>query len=144
MTWLEFENLLAAAKRKNPIWFTLDSDPPASDSEIVNAEALLQTRFSPQYRDFLKEYGGGLFAFVNIFSVRPNSEWNVVYRNKQIGRNDFIAISDNGVGDQFGFRTVHGICQPEIFFLDHEESNKVVASRYADLFEYVAKVGLKT
>src|SRR5688500_15721015 len=116
MTLLEFADVVETAKRKNPVWFDLDSDPLATNEEIATAEKLLQTRFPAQYLEFITRYGGGLFAFVNIASVSPSSEWNAVHRNQKIKKLDFIAVSENGVGDYYGFRTEHGICLPEVFF----------------------------
>ena len=74
MTLEEFRTLVAQAKQRQPIWFALDSDRPATDVEIAQAEWQLQSALPQQYRSFVKEFGGGMFAFATVLSVQPGSE----------------------------------------------------------------------
>jgi SMI1-KNR4 cell-wall len=78
----EFESRVEAARSKNPVWFELEGDPPATNEEVMEAETALGVLFPEAYREFLKDYGGGCFAFANVFSVKTGSEWNVVERNR--------------------------------------------------------------
>jgi len=143
MTYLDFQMQVQRAKEKNPVWFALEADTPASDAEVVCAENDLRVTFPTEYRDFVKDFGGGYFAFTNVFSVCPESDWNIVQRNKQYGLDGFIAVSDNGVGDFFGFRVADGKCLSEIWFWDHEEHGRLKPTAYANLFEFLAEKGLK-
>ena len=42
------------ARRAHPVWFGLESDPPATESEIGRHEALLGVTFPAEYRQFLE------------------------------------------------------------------------------------------
>lgn len=143
MTYPDFKVQVERAKEKNPVWFALKSDPPASDVDIANAEAALQVAFPQEYRSFVKDFGGGYFAFVNVFSVHPGSDWNIVQKNRQNAMNGFIKVSDNGVGDFFGFRIVDGKCLPEIWFSDHEERGSLKTTDFTNLLQFLARKGLK-
>jgi hypothetical protein len=81
MSYTEFKELVRIAKEKNPVWFALDADRPASDAEISQAELDLRVTLPAESGSFVKDFGGGYFAFANVFSVQPESEWNIVQRN---------------------------------------------------------------
>ena len=83
------------------------------------------------------EFGGGYFAFANVFSVKIGSEWNIVQRNRMIAIPDFVATSDNGTGDYYGFRIVNGICDERVYLWDHEEPALLKATEFGDLLEYL-------
>ena len=144
MAWEHLKLLVDAAKQRNPAWFGLETDPPASEEEISTAETVLGARFPPSYRRFLAEYGGGYFAFANVFSVRADSEWSVVERNRALAVSGFVAISDNEAGDVYGFEVVDGRCRPQIVLREHDEEGALKATPFADLTEFLAKVALKS
>lgn len=144
MTITEFKTIVGRAKENNPVWFGLDADPSASEAEILVAEAALKIKLPSDYCQFVREFGGGYFAFTNVFSVSPSSDWNIVKKNKLHRINAFIAVSDNGVGDLFGFRSLDGICLPEIWVSDHENQNNLMPTSYKNLLNYLAERGLKS
>lgn len=143
MDYTEFKELARIAKEKNPVWFALEADRPAADGEIAQAEAELGVTFPPEYRDFLRDFGGGYFAFVNVFSVQTGSQWNIVQRNKRHAIDAFIAISDNGVGDLYGFGVSDGVCRPHILFSDHETNGNLKPTNYQNVLEFLAEKGLR-
>ena len=105
----------------------------------------MSVRFPDEFRVFLSEYGGGYFAFTNVFSVDPNSEWNIEVRNAQLSpelRRSFLAISDPGTGDYYGFRLNGGTAMPAVSMFDHD-SQTLKETGYGDLFEFLSNVGLQ-
>jgi hypothetical protein len=138
----EFVPLVERRKVERPVWFGLESDPPATQSQIQDAEAQLGVRLPESYRLFVKTYGGGYFALGNLFSVCPGSDWNIVERNRDVLPFGFLAVSDNGVGDQYGFRVTDGVCDSEIVLFDHE-TETFSQPKYSDLFEFLQETALK-
>lgn len=144
MDWGEFKRLVKERRSKRPVWFGLESDPPSSEAEVEAAERSLAVSLPPEYRLFVKEFGGGYFAFVNIFSVTRNSDWNIVDRNRTVplSADQFVAVSDNGTGDYYGFPVKGERCLSRIVFLDHE-TGQVNETSYSNLLDYASHVGLK-
>lgn len=141
----DFQRLVEQKRQRNPIWFALDADPAADAASIEAAEARMGVRFPDELRVFWREYGGGYFAFTNVFSVDPNSEWNIEVRNEKLSpelRRWFIAISDPGTGDYYGFRVNDGTTVPAVSVFDHD-SRTLKETKYGDLFEFLANVGLR-
>jgi hypothetical protein len=142
LTAAEFRSLVSSLRAENPIWFALETDPPATEQQIRAAEERLNVTLPESYKSFLREYGGGYFAFGNVFSVAEGSDWNIEARNGEHGVDELIAFSDNGVGDYFCFRTKDGRCGEQVVFLDHE-TGSVQMTEYEDIFEYLARVALR-
>lgn len=144
MNYNDFYLIVNEIKKNKPIWFGLESDPKATDLEIKEVEILLSVKLPDEYKKFIKNFGGGYFAFSNIFSVNKESEWYIVNQNKNIGLFDtlgFLAISDNEVGDYYGFKIENRVCGSSIHFYDHE-INFLEITEYKNLYEFIIKVGL--
>lgn len=138
----EFVPLVEKRKMERPVWFGLKSDPPATQSQIQDAEAQLGVRLPESYRLFVAMYGGGYFALGNLFSVFPGSNWNIVERNREILPFGFLAVSDNGVGDLYGFSVTDGECDSTIVLFDHE-TGTMSQPMYSDLFEFLEETAMK-
>ncbi|MGN6187244.1 MAG: SMI1/KNR4 family protein, partial [Thermoanaerobaculia bacterium] len=97
MNATEFEGLVDSVRSRHPRWFALETDPPASNEEVEDAEKAIDVRFPEEYRHFLTRYGGGFFAFSNVFSAKQGSEWNVLQRNRDIAmlrdRNGYLVFA---------------------------------------------------
>jgi hypothetical protein len=146
MNYQEFSLTVDKAKDKNPIWFGLESDPPATDSEIEEVEKQLSIILPEEYKRFVKEFGGGYFAFTKVFSVNKESEWYIINQNKQVSlieSHNFLAVSDNQVGDFYGFKVINGKCESYLLLFDHE-TGQLENSKYVNLFDYLVKVGLRS
>ena len=70
----EFATLAAAVRRAHPMWFDLPSDQPADRASLDRLETELGATLPSDYRWFLKNYGGGDFAFVAIYSADDSSD----------------------------------------------------------------------
>jgi hypothetical protein len=126
------------------MWFELDTDALANDEGLAKAQRELKAIFPQEYVQFLQQYGGGYFAFSNVFSVQDGSHWNVVSRQQKFKRPDnFIAISDNEAGDYYGFLTENGSCKPAVYFCEHEENDSLKKTPYINLFDYLIDIALK-
>ena len=141
----EFSSIVAQIRSSHPVWFGLESDRLASDEDIRHVEGELSVRLPPQYVEFLKRYGGGYFGFTNVFSADRTSDWYLGRRKSDIAlqRGRFLGISDNGVGDYYGFLIGgEGDAAGLIKFWDHE-TGRLEDTPYGDLFSYLLTVGLK-
>ena len=146
MNFEEFKKIVEEAKSKHPFWFDSESDPKADNDQIKQASEALGVNLPEDYIDFVKEYGGGYFAFTNIFSVYSNSDdWYIVERNFEynLPENNFIAISDDEAGGYYGFRVKDGICDSSIAYWDHESHDPIMDRQYDNLFSFIAEIGLK-
>lgn len=123
------------------MWFELESDAPATEREITAVEASLGATLPDAYKSFLREFGGGYFAFGNVFSV-SESEWNIVRRNEDISIPGFIAISDNGTGDYYGFKVSNGACGDEVYVWDHEQPTHIRPTDFGNVLEMLDHVAL--
>ena len=144
MDWEEFESIVNEMKKKRPKWFELDSDPPCTKSDLTEIEKDLSVQLPSEYKIFLQNIGGGYFAFVSVFSGAKDSEWYVTTQNEQAGtlkKHSFLAVSDNEVGDYYGFIVENGVCESRVSFFDHEDS-KVKKTEYENFFNYLVEVGL--
>lgn len=131
-------------KEVNPIWFGMDSCELVTDKEIALYEHKQGIEMPVEYTEFIIRYGGGYFAFTKIFSLANNSEWNIESLNEKFVKiKDFIAISDNGAGDFYGFKVIDGKCESQIYVYDHE-NGIIESTKYKDLFEYLVGVGLRS
>lgn len=146
MDFNEFSKIVDEKMVSNPIWFGLESDSKSTDDDITEIENSISIILPQEYKQFVKNYGGGYFAFTNVFSGIRDSEWYIVTQNIEAGFNEansFIAVSDNGTGDFYGFEVNDGKCESKISFYDHED-NTVKTTQYSNLFDYLVKVGLNS
>ena len=114
----EFVATVENIQKKRPIWFGLESDAVGSADDVTTAQTRLMLTFPPEYTAFVKRYGGGYFAFTIVYSVDRCSKWYVVQRNNEIrliGRG-FLAVSENGCGDYYGFRVKNGTARRSCTF----------------------------
>jgi hypothetical protein len=141
----EFREIVQRARAANPLWFELEADPPASAGEIGHLEASLGMKLPGDYSDFLLEYGGGYFAMAVLFSAREGSPFNLLQNNEEAGflGKGFLAISDNGAGDYYGYRVIDGAAQPGIVFADHEQGYALGSTSFADVYEFLARKALQ-
>lgn len=140
----DFISVVNKKKQDNPFWFDDPLDSLADDDMILNAESQMVVKFPESYKIFVRKFGGGYFAFTNIFSVNKDSDWYIVNKNNK-ARNylpeEFLAISDDEAGGMYGYIVRGGVCGEEVYYWDHE-SGSISKKMYEDLFEYIAAVCL--
>ena len=143
MNFDEFKQLTESKKKINPIWFALEADKLPTAADIHAVESKLGVKMPMDYINFVTEYGGGYFAFSNVFSLCKNSEWNILEQNASYNSipHSHVLISANGSGDFYGYKIESGQCLSAICFFDHE-SQTWSETDFANIYEYLAKYAL--
>ena len=97
LTIEEFVTYMRDITLRNPTWFDLPPDRAPTADELRTQEVDLGAELPTAYLEFIEAFGGGDFAFLEIYSLDPSSRVNIVYRNSVswLQRDDFIAFSDN-------------------------------------------------
>lgn len=144
MNLREFNDFVSMKKKIKPILFGLESDKIADEEDIKTVEEYYGIQLPASYKEFVQEYGGGYFAHSIIYSCDENSDFYLLSNNpiEFVGNNNFIAVSDLGTGDLFGFSINKNICDARISIYDHEKKS-VVETDMHDIFEFISKYGLK-
>jgi hypothetical protein len=144
MTRDEFRKLVEQARAEHARRFERPADARPDDAEVEAHQEELKSRFPAEYLDFLREWGGGHFGFMVAYSMDRSSKLDVVTKNsvEWLGREDFVAVSDNGAGDYYGFRVEDGTCRPEVVRFDHE-TGEIGSPRADDWFACAAEHGLQ-
>ncbi len=139
----DFQAAVAQARDAHPQWFALPADGSPDGEQVVAQQAQLGAALPNEYLDFVRAFGGGDFAFLAVYSLDADSDLNIVTKNSEpwLSRPDFVAISDNGAGDYYGFMVQDGRCSREVLLLDHE-SGELRPTGHADFFEFALVKGL--
>lgn len=143
MRFEDFQELVSRRRADKPIWFAISADDAPDNETLENTEAELNVTLPKEYKKFLIEFGGGYFALSNVFSLQVGSDWNLLEKNKRHADilQGHIIISENGVGDFFGFKIDNGACSSKVRFFDHEEC-AWKPTKYDDLLEYLSRFAL--
>ena len=144
MNFDDFKSLVESKRKSNPIWFALDADKKPSQEDYTKVETKLGAKLPLDYLRFINEFGGGYFAFSNVFSLDEQSDFNIVNQNYNYAviRKGHVLLSENGTGDFYGYKVVNGDCLPQIRFFDHE-TQQWYETEFADLFEYLERFALR-
>jgi hypothetical protein len=136
--------LIDELRAEHPNWFRLRGDGPASDEDLEAAERDLGCRLPLAYRQFVRTFGGGEFAFTAIYSPTIDSEKSIVEANRLswVSREEFVAFADNGAGDYYGWVVINGEAVDEVVLLDHN-SNRLRPSDFPDFIEFIEREGLR-
>jgi hypothetical protein len=144
MDLVEFRYRVEQVRQEFPAWFALEPDQFPGSEALDQAQVDLGASLPADYRSFITEFGGGDFGLSVVYSVEPDSDLNIVVKNRPdwLDSSTFIAISDNGVGDYYGYRVSGGACEPGIVVLDHE-TRSIRETSHADLFELLVETALR-
>ena len=143
MDFQAFKELVEKTKNEHPVWFGIESDEIPDEAAVTEAEVKLGAKLPTDYKKFIFEYGGGYFAFSNVFSLEDGSDWHLVDQNYKYDaiHNGYVLVSENGSGDFYGFKVVDGVCESQIYFYDHEVE-LWQESPYSSIFDYLEKFAL--
>lgn len=94
---------------------------------------------------FLKEYGGGYFAYTVVYSCDSNSDFYILKRVAKdwVEKNNFFPVIDFETGDLAGFKVRDKVCENRISVFDHDIDN-IVVSNEGDFFEALVQYGLRS
>lgn len=108
----------------------------STENEIATVEKALEVKFPEELNYLLLNYPAGNFGYSLIYSVKDNSHDNIVKMNRQCPYEGFLLFSDNGCGDNYGFKVENNQCLPEVYFHDHE-IDKWIKTEYENLFQFL-------
>ncbi|MET9081132.1 SMI1/KNR4 family protein [Streptomyces sp. NPDC004237] len=113
----------------------------ASDEDLDRAERELGVRLPEQYKEFMKRYGGGAFASLDLLPVTPRDREDLLEVNETERFSvPFVAIAPVGTGDWWGFKVNEGACSTEVSFYFFEEGS--LESESPDFLTFATKQGL--
>ncbi len=127
MNFIEFKNYIQKINKVDSFLLSDERDASVREADITYVEAELGVTLPTLYRQFVKEYGGGDFAFTNIFSCDKNGEWYIINRNKEANSylpSNFIAISDDQSGGFYGYIINNNKCEDKVYYWDYQNRFK--------------------
>ncbi|GFI09303.1 hypothetical protein IMSAGC007_01764 [Lachnospiraceae bacterium] len=144
MDSLNFKNMIKEFSNKRPLLLSLNTDQKAAEEMITDVEKYYDIKLPKQYKEFVKDYGGGYFGFIVVFSCDHNS---MFYIKDNVAKNwiyekNFIPIIDLETGDFWGFEIKEGICQKTVGLYSHEEDE--IQESTMDFFDVLIKYGFKS
>jgi hypothetical protein len=139
----EFRAVVEEARRAKPKLFVMSSpDAPASPAQIAEVEQRLGLRLPQTYSEFLREFGGGDFGLVSIYSVDASSDWYLPARveesRRQMLANDLLPFADDGMGGFYAFEVRDRKASEKVFYWDHE-TGVSQPTEFSDIFEYLGR-----
>ncbi|MBQ3691827.1 MAG: SMI1/KNR4 family protein [Clostridia bacterium] len=142
MNFSDFYRITEDIKSKHPIWFELNSRNVPTDSDIKLVESNLNIILNDDYKNFVKRYNGGYFAFTKILTVCSEDELYLLNFNSSefVEKYKFVTVGDMETGDMVGFKVVNGLCGSEVFVFNHEKKT-VENSNIGNFFDYILKYG---
>lgn len=144
MDRINLKKLVKEIAVSRPKLFALNSDNVANKEMIDNVEDYYNIQLPHDYKEFVKEYGGGYFGFVVVYSCDENGMFYIKNNvSKQlIKERDFFPVIDLETGDFIGFKIKDGICQDAVNLYSYEE--KKLYELEMDFYETLVKYGLNT
>lgn len=140
----EFMSIVSEVKENKPILFGLESDKAASDNEIEQIEEYYGVELPKNYKEFLKEFGGGYFGYIVVYSCDRNSRFylgnNVL--KEWIDTYNFFPVMDFETGDLCGFKIYDNKCDEHMCIFNHGEQ-PVIEETGDNLFQALVKYGFK-
>jgi len=141
MTLEEFRQLDCEFRQKRPKPFLLTPpDPKAEESTLFTIENEFGFSLPICYRQFLKEFGGGNFGFINVFSAEPQSEWYLPAMQKNAREyipDNFLAFSDDYSGGYYGFKISTDQAMEPVFYWNTDGG--LVSTDYANVFNFIIR-----
>ncbi|MFF2165527.1 SMI1/KNR4 family protein [Streptomyces sp. NPDC058175] len=146
MEFGEFEARLAGVRAERegaglPEGFQLFDFQRASGVDLDRAEGELRVRLPEKYKEFMRQYGGGEFLYLDVLPAVSDGEDDLLSINQgELRQSNFIAIAPVGTGDWWGFVVVDGVCSEQVEFLDHEDGQLHFAA--SDVLDFLVREGL--
>ena len=112
----------------DPLRVELGRWPRSTAAEVDEMDFGLT--FPDEFRQIVMTIGASDIGYTEIYGIRPEQEPSIRRMNPSAlqSHTDYIAFSDNGVGDYYGFEVRGGQLAPEVVFLEHETGERRVAA----------------
>ena len=141
MTLNELKKIHDLYKKEKPRLFLLVSpDQAATAQQLETVEGELGMRLPAKLREFLMEFGGGIFGFTNVFSADPNSEFYLPARSSEAAKYlppDLLAFSDDFAGGYYLFKVTAGQAGESVFYWNADGG--ITETEFDDVLEFVAR-----
>jgi hypothetical protein len=120
---------IRSADKAQPLRLQIGRNPPPTAAELSIVETDVGLSLPEDFKRAISVIGTGDIGYAWIFGVRPGEEPTLqsINGSRLQPRRDFLAFSDNGAGDYFGFVVVNGCAGSEVAVLDHETGALKVA-----------------
>ncbi len=137
----EFGQLDSHYRNKMPKLLLMSTpDKPASVKQLHSVEELLGISLPGSYKDFLREYGGGDFYSLTVFSADPSSD---LYLPIQAARassylpNDLLPISDDYCGGNYVLTVKNAIASEQVSYWNTDGG--LVQTEFETVLDFVAQ-----
>lgn len=143
MDRISFQNKVKEMTEKKPRLFALESDAKVDIGEIEAVEKYYEIILPDSYKDFVRQYGGGYFGFIVVYSCDCNGMFYIkdhVLKERVIEKS-FLPVVDLETGDFMGFKIDAGICKSKVNLYSHEK--EALQEMQMDFYEALLKYGLK-
>ncbi|WP_319611868.1 SMI1/KNR4 family protein [Brenneria sp. L3-3Z] len=134
----QFVKIVDYVRSKKPNWFLTEDEHLAIKEEAEKVEKEIDGYLPEKYVFFSLRYKAGHFAFLNIYSLSPNSEWYILFKNGEYIAmpENFLAFSDDETGGYYGFLKEAGHYSNDVYFYDSSLDEPPV-SMNKDFFDFV-------
>lgn len=124
MDKIKFDIKIKEIAKKDPVLFELESDKSAEEESISYIENYYEAKLPDDYKEFLKQYGGGYFGYIVVFSCDKNGMFYIKdnISKSWIEKKSFFPVIDFETGDYLGFKVKDKVCQNEMVLYSHEEN----------------------
>ena len=121
---------IEAEDARDPLRLAIGRWPRSTAAEVDALEDDIGLKFPRDFRQIVMTIGAGDIGYTEIYGIRPEQEPSIRRMNPSALQpyGDYIAFSDNGVGDYYGFEVRGGQLGPEVVFLEHETGERKVAA----------------
>jgi hypothetical protein len=141
----EFRVADRAARVTTPKLFILSPpDRPATESELEQAERAISVKLPDSYRAFLREFGGGSYGLITVFSADPTSEWFLGARVMQARAylpTHLLPFSDDFAGGLYVFETAEGKASEAVCYWNRDGG--LVQTEFSNVLAFIARYAYK-
>ena len=143
MDRLNFEIRVREVAARKPRLLALESDNKGNIKMIEAVEEYYSVKLPDCYKDFVKQYGGGYFGFIIVYSCDCDGMFYIKdsISKEWVLKKSFLPIIDLDTGDFLGFKIKDGICQNTVALYYHEENE--LQELEMSFYEVLLKYGLK-
>jgi hypothetical protein len=131
---------LAGVTAKPKLFSLVPPDPPASDVRIAEVESLLGVNLPCKYRQFLRNFGGGIFGLTNVFSAYPGSDFYLPSRcadSRSYLPAGVVPFSDDGTGGLYVMKLSGTALAEPVFYWSPDGG--IVTTEFEDIFAFVSR-----
>ncbi|ACX89992.1 Cell wall assembly/cell proliferation coordinating protein, KNR4-like protein [Pectobacterium parmentieri WPP163] len=134
----KFVKIVDYVRNEKPNWFLTEDNFLAKKEDVMVIEREVNGSLPDEFVFFSLKYKSGYFAFLNIYSLSPSSEWYILIKNREYQSvpECFLSFSDDETGGYYGFLKDNGHYSNNVYFYD-SSSNESPISMEKNFFDFV-------